>query len=300
MTPAQRRAMRATRATIAEGNNRNCNDDKDACASTATKSAYQRRAITQPVMRRWCIARQWHLEDKRWRRRDKWALQVATTRWRRRGRGKVTRRSWWRRDNTGDMITSWQTRGKWEGRRTRGKQEEMCQWTRGGGVPRGREAAAAQLEASRQPAGGASGASSSSSASFPPRRDGGAPCKIPSDGGGSDVSCVVHEFGIGKIRASTVVIVDPLASSPLLPPSDVWRTLLAAAAPAAKQLQLQHRCGGWCIEKITQNSKIIRYHKSRVIAQITHDRWRQTRLLTWMRPTHILTLCTHTQHCALL
>ena len=149
------------------------------------------------------------------------------------------------------MTTSWQTRGKWEGRRTRGKREEMCQRTRGGGAPRGQEAAAARHEASRQPAGGASGASSSSSASFPPHRDGGTPRKIPSDCGGSDVSRVVHEFVIGEVRASTVVVVDPLASPPSLPLSDAWRALLAAVAPAAKQLQLQHRCRGWCIEKLT-------------------------------------------------
>ena len=242
MTPAQRRAMRATRATIAEGNNRNCNDDKDACASTATKSAYQRRAITQPVMRRWCIARQWHLEDERWRRRDKWALQVATTRWRRRGRGKVTRRSWWRRDNTGDMITSWQTRGKWEGRRTRGKWEGRHQQTRGSGAPRGQEAGAERCEALGQPAGGTRGASSSSSsASFPPRWDGGVPCTIPSNDGGSNVSRVVHEFSIGEIRVSTVIVFNPLASPPSSPPSDAQRALLAAAAPAANQLRLQQR-----------------------------------------------------------
>jgi hypothetical protein len=92
---------------------------------------------------------------------------------------------------------------------------------------------AARREASRQPAGGASGASSSSSASFHSRRDGGAaPREIPSDGGGSDVFRVVRELGIGKIRASTVVVVDPLASPPSSPPSDVRRA-------RAKQLRLQ-------------------------------------------------------------
>ena len=96
----------------------------------------------------------------------------------------------------------------------------------------------ALLEASRQPARGASGASSSS-ACFPPSRDGGAPREIPSNGGGSDVSCVVREFGIGEIRASTIVVVDPLASPPSSPPSDARRALLAVAAPAAKQLRLQ-------------------------------------------------------------
>ncbi len=90
---------------------------------------------------------------------------------------------------------------------------------------------AAQREASRQPAGGASGASSFSSAAFPPRRDGGAPHEIPSDGGGSNVSHIVHEFGIGEICMSTVVVVNPLA----LPPS----SLLMVVAPAAKQLRLQ-------------------------------------------------------------
>ena len=167
------------------------------------------------------------------------ALRVATTRWRRRGRGKVARRSRRRRDNRGDATTSWQTRGKREGRRTRGKWEGRRQQKRGGGAPIGREAVAARREASRQPAGGASGASSSSSASFPPCRDGGTPRKIPSNGGGSDDSRVVREFGIDKIRASTVVVVDPLASLPSSPPSDVRRTLLAVAAPAANQLRLQ-------------------------------------------------------------
>jgi len=125
-----------------------------------------------------------------------------------------------------------------EGRRTRGKQEGRHQRTTGGGAPRGQEAAAARREASRQPAGGASGASSSSSASFLPRRDG-VPFENPSDGGGSDVSRVIREFGIGKIRASTVFVVDPLASPPSSPQLDAWRALLAAAAPAAKQLQQQ-------------------------------------------------------------
>jgi hypothetical protein len=32
----------------------------------------------------------------------------------------------------------------------------------------------------------------------------------PSDGGGSDISHVVREFGIGEIGASAVVVVDPL------------------------------------------------------------------------------------------
>ena len=92
---------------------------------------------------------------------------------------------------------------------------------------------AARREASRQPAGGASGASSSFSAYSPPRRDGGAPREIPSDDGGSDFSRVVREFGIGEIRASAavVVVVDPLASPPLSPPSDARHALLAAAAP---------------------------------------------------------------------
>jgi len=51
------------------------------------------------------------------------ALGVATTRWRRRGQGKVLRRSRRWRDNRGNGTTSWQTRGKWEGRRKRGKRE---------------------------------------------------------------------------------------------------------------------------------------------------------------------------------
>jgi len=103
--------------------------------------------------------------------------------------------------------------------------------------------------ASQQPAGGASGASSSSSASFLPCRDGGAPREIPSNDGGSNVSRVVHEFSIGEIRVSTVIVVNPLALPPSLPPSDAQRALLVAAAPAANQLRLQQRCGGWCDEK---------------------------------------------------
>ena len=85
--------------------------------------------------------------------------------------------------------------------------------------------------------GGASGASSSSSyaASFPPRRDGGTPREIPSNGSSSNVSRIFRKFDIGKIRASAVVVVDPLASPLLSPPSDAWRALLVAAAavPAA-------------------------------------------------------------------
>ncbi len=113
-------------------------------------------------------------------------------------------------------------------------------------------------ESSRQPARGASGASSSSSssASSPPRQDGGAPRKIPSDGGGSDVSCVVREFSIDKIRASSVVVVDPLASPPMSPPSDARRALLAVVAPTAKQLRLR-----WCDEKLTS---VIRNYESPV------------------------------------
>ena len=170
-----------------------------------------------------------------------------TTRWRRRGQGKVVRWSWWWHDYRGDATTSQQTRDKREGRRTRGKQEGRRQRTRGGRAPRGQEAAAAQHEASRQPAGGASRASSSSSASFPPRRDGSTPRKIPSDDGGSNVSRVVCEFGIGKICESTIVIVDPLASPPSSPLSDAQLALLAATAPAA--CGCSDRCGGWCDEK---------------------------------------------------
>ena len=73
--------MGIPRATIAEGDNRNRDDGKDACASTATTSAHRRRATTQPVMRRrrverrrWRVARQRRLEDERRRRRDKWGV----------------------------------------------------------------------------------------------------------------------------------------------------------------------------------------------------------------------------------
>jgi hypothetical protein len=67
----------------------------------------------------------------------------------------------------------------------------------------------------------------------------GSPRENPSNGGGSDVSRVIREFGMGEIHASTVVVVDPLASPPSSPPSDAWCALLATAAPAAKQLGLQ-------------------------------------------------------------
>ena len=73
--------MGIPRATIAEGDNRNRDDGKDACASTATTSAHRRRATTQPVMRRrrverrrWRVARQRRQEDERRRRRDKWGV----------------------------------------------------------------------------------------------------------------------------------------------------------------------------------------------------------------------------------
>ena len=168
--------------------------------------------------------------------------------------------SWWWHDYRGDATTSQQTRDKREGRRTRGKQEGRRQRTRGGRAPRGQEAAAAQHEASRQPAGGASRASSSSSASFPPRRDGSTPPKIPSDDGGSNVSRVICEFGIGKICESTIVIVDPLASPPSSPLSDAQLALLAATAPAA--CGCSDRCGGWCDEKLTS---VIRNYKSPVV-----------------------------------
>ena len=42
----------------------------------------------------------------------------------------------------------------------------------------------------------------------------------PSNGDGSEVSRVVREFGIGKIRAFAVVVVDPISLPPSLPPSD--------------------------------------------------------------------------------
>ena len=195
------------RATVAEGDNRNRDDGKDACtatartsanqrrattqpgASTATTSAHRQRATTQPGMRRRCVER---------RRR---------------------------------CVARQRRLGKQEGMHTRGKREGRRQQTRGSSAPR--------REASRQPAGGASSASSSSSAYVPPRRDGGAPRKIPSNGGVSVISRVVHEFGISEIRESPFVVVDPLALPPSSPPSDARRALLAAAAPAAKQLRLQ-------------------------------------------------------------
>ena len=47
---------------------------------------------------------------------------------------------------------------------------------------------------------------------LPPRRDGGAPHKIHSDGGGSDVSHIVHEFSIGEIHAAAAIVVNPLVT----------------------------------------------------------------------------------------
>ena len=41
-----------------------------------------------------------------------------------------------------------------------------------------------------------------------------------SDGGGSNVSRVLREFGIDEICASAIIIVNPLALPPLSPPSD--------------------------------------------------------------------------------
>jgi hypothetical protein len=84
----------------------------------------------------------------------------------------------------------------------------------------GNDTASYEAATRRVAEGGASGASSSSSdaISFPPRHDGGAPRKIPSNGGGSDVSRVVREFDIGKIG----VVNDPAT-----------KTGSAAAAAAA-------------------------------------------------------------------
>ena len=59
------------------------------------------------------------------------------------GKQEVSKAKLW--GGGGDTTTSWQTRGKWEGR---------CQCTRGGGASIRREAAAAQWEASQQSAGG--------------------------------------------------------------------------------------------------------------------------------------------------
>jgi hypothetical protein len=184
------------------------------------------------------VERRRRLEVERRQQRDKWGVtsrnnQMAKKRSRqsREAESAAARQQ-------GQCDNQLANKRQREGRRTRGKREGRRQRTRGGGALRGQEAAAAGREASRQPAGGASGASSSSSASFLPRRDGG-PCENPSDGGGSDVSRVIREFGIGEIRASTIVVVDPLTSPPSSPPSDAWRALLAAAAPAAKQLRLQ-------------------------------------------------------------
>ncbi len=50
----------------------------------------------------------------------------------------------WQRNNRGNMVTSWKTRGKLE---------RSCQLTKGGGASRGQEAAAVRQEASPKPAG---------------------------------------------------------------------------------------------------------------------------------------------------
>ena len=146
--------------------------------------------------------RQRRLEDERRRRRDKWGAascdnQMAKKRSRQsREAEAAAARQQGRCDN---QLANKRQTGEAYKRQTGGEASA----DRGSGAPRGREAAAARREASRQPAGGASGASSSSSSSppFPPRRDGGAPCEIPSDGGGSDVPRVVREFGIGGRKA---------------------------------------------------------------------------------------------------
>ena len=42
----------------------------------------------------------------------------------------------------------------------------------------------------------------------------------PGDGGGRDVSRIIHVFSISKIRVSAVIVIDSLASLPSSPPSD--------------------------------------------------------------------------------
>jgi hypothetical protein len=197
-------------------------------------------------------------------------LQAATTRWRRRGRGKVARRSRRRRDNRGDATTSWQTGGKRERRRTRGKREGRRQRTRGGGAPRGREAVAAQCEASRQPAGGASGASSSSTTSFPPRWDDGAPRKIPSDGGGSNVSLVVREFGIGKFARPPSLLSTPSHRHRHRPRWTRGMPFWRRRRPLQSSCGCSNRCGGWCDKKLTL---VIRNYESPVVVLCVVGVW---------------------------
>jgi len=193
------------------------------------------------------------------------ALQVVTTRWRRRGQGKVVRQSQRRRDNRSNATTSRQTRGKWEGRHTRGKQEGRRQRTRGGGALTGQEAVAALREASPQPAKGAIRASSSSSSSSsysPPCRDGGAPRKIPSDGGGSIVSRVVREFGISKIHAPQLSLSTPSHRCRRCFHRTHGAPFWWQQCPLRSSCGCSDRCGGWCDEKLTS---VIRNYKSPVV-----------------------------------
>jgi hypothetical protein len=69
-----------------------------------------------------------------------------------------------------------------------------------------------------------------------PRPDGGTPWKIPSNGSGGNISCIVGEFGFGEIHVSATIVDNPLTLPLLLPPSNARCTLLAVAAPAATAL----------------------------------------------------------------
>ena len=69
------------RATIAEGDNHNHDDGKDACALNDNNVCTLATAMTHPVVRRWHIkrwrqrvTRQRRLEDERRRQRDKWLV----------------------------------------------------------------------------------------------------------------------------------------------------------------------------------------------------------------------------------
>jgi hypothetical protein len=123
--------------------------------------------------------------------------------------------------------------------------------------------AAAQCEASQQPVRGASEASSfSSSAYFPPRRDGGAPLEIPSNGGGSVVYRVVREFSISKIHAPPSSSSPPSHCRRCCPHRTCGPPFWRRRRPLRSSCGCSNTCGGWCDEKLTS---VIQNYKSPVV-----------------------------------
>ena len=200
-TPARRRA---TRATIA-------------IAMKAKMPAHRRRATTQPVMRRrrierrrrrvarWRrrVVRQRRLDDKRRKRRHKWGVARCNNQMakKRSRQSREAESAAARQQGRRDSQLANKRQTGGEAYKTNGR----------GGVS-GQEAAehredkrqrrtAAQREASRQPAGGAS---------------------------------------IGEIRASTIVVVNPLARR-------------ATTAAMQTSCGCSDRCSGWCDKRLTWN-----------------------------------------------